>query len=239
MEIEGYLRPQLDQLNSIFAESVREAEIHVALTKALDSISRLEQFPRSLPKKEETFLYVKAIEELQYSLLLVSVGNYRHAYSSLRLFFELFLAGVEFGVNLRYLRAWKLGKDDIFWSRLSDDQDGVLSKNFCALFFPELADESKHFRSIAVAVYRECSEFVHGNPRATSSLPVSLQFKKETVLDWSNKLDTMCLVITFVLAVRYLPELTPENREPLKETMLDQLGHLTPIRDELGGVIGG
>jgi hypothetical protein len=140
---------------------------------------------------------------------------------------------------LRYLKAWSLGRDDIYWGQLSDEQNGVISKNFCALFFPEMADEAKQFRSIASSVYRECSEFVHGNPKAISKLPQTLEFRKETILDWANKLDTMCLVITFVFTVRYLVELKPEVKESVKEIILAQLGQLEPVRDHLGGAVGG
>lgn len=239
MAFEEQIRPQLSQLNSIFEQCVADAEVCVALTKALTSIAGLEQILNSVRDKQEYPVYIQALQEIQYSLLSVSIGNYRHAYSSLRLFFELCLAGIEFSTNLRYFRGWALGREDIFWTRLSDTENGVISKNFCKLFFAELVDEAPRFRSLASTVYRECSEFVHGNPQATSTLPDTLQFKSETTLDWANKLDTMCLVITFVFSVRYLVELPAESSENVKEYILAQIGHLEPIREILGGVVGG
>ncbi len=239
MAIEEQIRPQLGQLNIIFDECVADGDVRAALIKALASITALEQVLNAVSRKEEYVLYIQALQEVQYSLLSVSIGSYRHAYSSLRLFFELCLAGIEFSSNLRYFKSWTLGREDIFWARLSDADSGVMSKNFCTLFFSELADEAPHFRSLATTVYRECSEFVHGNPKAISTLPETLQFKKETALDWSNKLDTMCLVVIFTFSVRYLTELSSEAREDVKDSILAQIEHLEPIRQIFGGVAGG
>lgn len=239
LAFEDQIRPQLRQLNSIFEQCVADEEASTALTKALASITGLEKILNSVSDKQEHPVYIQALQEIQYSLLSVSIGNYRHAYSSLRLFFELCLVAVEFSTNLRYLQGWALGKEDIFWARLSDSENGVMSKNFCTLFFPELADEVPRFRILAGTVYRECSEFVHGNPQATSTLPDTLQFKKERTIDWSNKLDSMCLVITFIFSVRYLVELPAASRENAKGHILAQIGHLEPIREVLGGVVGG
>lgn len=239
MAFEDHIRPQLSQLNSIFEQCVTDVEVSTALTKALASIAGLEQMLNAVSDKQEYPVYIQSLQEIQYSLLSVSIGNYRHAYSSLRLFFELYLAAVEFSTNLRYFRGWVLGREDIFWNRLSDSENGVMSKNFCTLFFSELADEAPHFRNLAVTVYRECSEFVHGNPQATSTLPETLQFKKDTLLDWANKLDTMHLVIIFIFSVRYLAELPATSRENVKEHILAQIGHLEPVREIFGGVVGG
>lgn len=239
LAFEDQIRPQLTQLNSIFEQSVTDGEVSTVLTKALAYIAGLELLVDSVSDKKEHPVFVQALQEIQYSLLSVSIGNYRHAYSSLRLFFELYLAAAEFSANLRYFRKWELGQEDIYWSRLSDPESGVLSKNYCSLFFSEIADEAPQFGKLATTVYRECSEFVHGNPKATSTLPDTIQFKKETVIDWANKLDSMCLVISFIFSARYLVELPIAKRERTKEYLLAQLGHIEPIREILGGVVGG
>lgn len=239
MAFEDQIRPQLSQLNLIFEQCVADAEVSTALTKALASIAELEIILNAVSEKQEYSVYIQALQEIQYSLLSVSIGNYRHAYSSLRLFFELCLVAVEFSANLRYFRKWELGKEDIFWSRLSDVENGVMSKSFCSLFFSELADEAPRFGKLATTVYRECSEFVHGNPQATSKLPETLLFKKETLLDWTNKFDTMYLVITFIFSVRYLVELPDASRENIKEHILAQIGELEPVREIFGGAVGG
>ena len=176
-------------------------------------------------------VFTQAIQEAQYGIFLISIGSYRNAYSSLRLFFELSLAAIDFSTNERQFLLWSLGRADISWNRLSEAQDGVLSKNFCSIFPLDLADHAQSYRTMATTVYRECSEFVHGNPSATSKLPEFLQFKKETVLDWCGKLDTMYLVFIFLFSVRYLPSLTLEKKEIVKADVLEQLAHLAPIRN--------
>lgn len=234
-----YMRPHLTQINLIFDQCVADDAASIALTKALASITELEQLLDVISDNQEYPAYKQALQEVQYSLLSASIGNYRHAYSSLRLFFELCLAAVEFSVNTILFRQWLLGRGDIVWARLSNPDDGVISKTFCTLFFPEISDESPHFRTLATTVYRECSQFIHGNPQAASTLPETIQLKKETLFDWANKLDTMCLVITFTYTVRYLVCLPAEAREMVREPILSQLGHLESIRLILGGVVGG
>lgn len=238
MSYQESLRRQLEQLDAIFKQSVADAEVHAGLGKSLAAIASLEVILNSVSDRKEYEVYVLALQELQYSLLSVSVGNYRHAYGSLRLFFELALAGVEFSVNDRYFRGWRAGKDDIFWSRLSDPENGVLSKNFCNLYFPELGDHVSTFRNMAAAVYRECSEFVHGNPLASAKLPVKLSFKRELPLEWASKFDSMHLIVVFLFSMRYLKELPDVSKEKIKDHLLQQVGHLEQIRGLLGGAVG-
>lgn len=94
MAFDEHIRPQLSQLNSIFEQGVSDTEICVSLTKALASVAGLEQILNSISDKQEYPVYIQALQEIQHSLLSVSIGNYRHAYSSLRHFFELILAAV-------------------------------------------------------------------------------------------------------------------------------------------------
>lgn len=234
-----YLKPLFGKAENVMNAVLADSDVELAVKKAVSTVASLEAIHQTLANRYESVVFAQAIQEAKYAVFLISIGSYRNAYSSLRLFFELNLAAIDFSTNERLFLGWSLGKADISWNRLSDVQEGVLSKSFCGLFPLELAEHAQNYRTMATTVYRECSEFVHGNPSANSKLPEFLEFKKDTVLDWCSKLDTMYLVCVFLFAVRYLQGLTPEQTEAVKTDVLDQIAHLAPVRDYLGGVIGG
>lgn len=234
-----YLKPLFNRAEEVLNSGLADLDVELALKKAVSTVANFESIHQTLANRYEFVVFAQAIQEAKYAVFLISIGSYRNAYSSLRLFFELSLAAIDFSTNERLFLGWSLGRADISWSRLADAQEGVLSKTFCSLFPLDLAEHAQSYRTMATNVYRECSEFVHGNPSANSKLPEFLEFKKEAALDWCNKLDTMYLVCVFLFSVRYLQVLTPEQLEKVKTDVLDQIAHLTPVRDYLGGVTGG
>lgn len=234
-----YLNPLTKASQDALEEVLTDEETALEVKKSINAISTLELLQQQISNRYEYTVYKQAIDEGKNAIFLLSTGSYRNAYSSLRLFFELNLAAIDFSTNQRLFLAWKIGRDDIYWSRLSDPEEGVLSKNFCNLFPIDLSEHAKSYRTMATNVYRECSEYVHGNPTANSKLPEHPKFNKNIILDWCNKLDTMYLVCVFLFSVRYLTELQPKQIENIKSDVLDQLSHLTAIRDFLGGSTGG
>jgi hypothetical protein len=239
LNLNDYLRPLFSTAEGVLNSGLADGEIDTALKKAVSTISSIEAMHRTVSERFEFPVYVQAIEEAKYGIFLISIGSYRNAYSSLRLFFELNLAAIDFSTNERQFLLWSLGRADITWNRLSEVQEGVLSKNFCNIFPLDLSEHAQSYRAMAITVYRECSEFVHGNPSAKSKLPEFLTFKKEITLDWCSKLDTMYLVFSFLFSARHLHTLAPESKESIKFDLLEQLGHIAPVRDCLGGVTGG
>lgn len=231
IKLDDYLKPLFERAEKVLNNGLTDGEVELALKKAVSTIASVESLHQTVSDRFESVVYTQAVQEAQYGIFLISIGSYRNAYSSLRLFFELNLAAIDFSTNERQFLLWSLGRADISWSRLSEAQEGVLSKNFCNIFPLDLADHAQSYRAMATTVYRECSEFVHGNPSANSKLPEFLEFKKETVLDWCSKLDTMYLVYVFLFSVRYLPSLNLEKKENVKSDVLEQLAHLAPIRD--------
>lgn len=234
-----YLTPLSKATQAALQAVLSDQDTELQVKKSVSIIAILESLQQQISNRYEYAVLKQAIDEGKHAIFLLSIGSYRNAYSSLRLFFELNLAAADFSTNQRLFLAWTLGRADISWSRLSDPDEGVLSKNFCNLFPIDLSEHAKSYRTMATSVYRECSEYVHGNPTANSKLPEFPQFSKAIVLDWCSKLDTMYLVCVFLYSVRYLTELQPDQLEKVKADVLDQLSHLAPVRDFLGGSIGG
>ena len=71
-----------------------------------------------------------AMREYQFSLLALSFGQYRAAFSALRLSLELCFAAIQWSANERELREWKRGQRDSNWGSLVDSDNGILSKQF-------------------------------------------------------------------------------------------------------------
>lgn len=190
-----------------------------------------------LDGRPETTVLQCATREYQFALLSVVAGHYRSAFASLRLSLELCLASVQWSANERELREWRLGKRDSNWGALGDQENGVLSKQFVRLFSEGLADEASHYRGAAVAVYRECSEYVHGNAHTHRDIPASLVFHESSFNTWMSKGSVVRLVMTFVLAARYLEDLDSASRQRLESTLLDHLGHSVAVRAIVGAPI--
>jgi len=178
-----------------------------------------------------------AVREYQFSILALSLGNYRSAFSALRLFLELTFASVRWSVNEQELREWQKGERDLNWTALIDLESGILSKKVLRLFSDFFVDEAPVYRSSAVAVYRECSQFIHGNAATNNALPSTLQFDQETFALWHEKANVTRLVTTFALASRYLMDLSESEKTTLENGLLDVLGHSPSVRQLLGAPV--
>ena len=185
---------------------------------------------RSAVEGAEAQLVQTASHEYVMSLLNVCQGQYRNGFKALRLVLELCLQSVYLSSNLVNRAEWLSGTQDTTWARLVDANDGPLSKKFCNAFFPEIGEHVAHFRALAQTLYRELSECIHGNVPIHIPLPESLSFSRESLELWHSKAGTLRFVISFALALRYLNGMPSLKRAPLREALLDLLGHIEPIR---------
>jgi len=202
-------------------------------------ISDLQEWIVVLSSRGEAQLLKAALREYEFALLALVQGQYRQAFMALRLFLELALAAVALSANELELQEWLNGNRDINWQALVDDQNGVLGKRFVTAFHQALVDEAPQYRTIAAQVYRECSEYVHGNAQTAYTLPEKLQFMKEVFLTWHEKARSIRLVVVFALCSRYLLMLDETMRSNLETSVLDELGHIAAIRRLYGGVTEG
>ncbi len=170
------------------------------------------------------------LREYQFALLAVAQGQYRQSFMALRLFFELALASIHFSANEFNLRMWIQGSQDIIWQSLINADTGVLSKNFLKAFNPATSEHATQFRTLAEKVYRECSEYVHGNAHTHESLPEHIVFIDKIFTDWHLKAENIALCINFAFSSRYLYLAKKETRIKIERTVMDSIGHLDCIR---------
>lgn len=180
--------------------------------------------------RPECEVFDLSLKEYQHALNAVCHGNYRQAFTSLRLALELWLAAISFSSSEKDLRAWRARKQDIVWSNLIDKDNGVLSKHHIVLFFPEIEQHAATFRVICEKLYRECSEYVHGNHHTHALLPQDISFNQKTFHDWCAKSDTFKLVCLFCYTYRYCELIKLNDLANIDHPIGDTLGHISEIR---------
>ncbi len=186
----------------------------------------LDVWLKAVCDRKESVIYKNAFKEYEFALFCLVQGFYRQAFSSLRLFMELSLAAIHLSSNELDMRLWLGGKKDTNWNAILDQDKGIFSKNFIESFCPELAEEAKHVKSTAEKLYRECSEYVHGNHATSLALPEGVSYSKESFLSWAAKAKSIFLVIHYTLAVRYIKEINKETFDKLELILNDEVGHI-------------
>lgn len=184
--------------------------------------------------RPEFQMFDLAICEYQHGLDALACGRYRHATISLRLFFELALATILFSAYEIRLRKWLANSQDIVWSSLVNPENGVFSKTFIEAFNSGLEGFGKQYATIAEKVYRECSEFVHGNIHTHSSAKQPIGFSKEMLTSWAERAEAIHLCIVFAFTARYIQYVADESKRGIEGIVIENLGHLSPIQDVYG-----
>jgi hypothetical protein len=197
-------------------------------------VSELDTWGQVLSTRAEGPLLHVVAKEYEAALLALSQGHYRAAFKALRLVIELTLQAVYLSAYRLELQEWIEGRRDTEWSTLKDPKNGVLSPRFAQAFFPELGKDVLHLNSLADKLYRECSEYVHGNLQQSSNLPSELCFDGELFAAWHKSADVAARVLSFALSLRYLRELGAECRTSLETALMTRLGHLGAVRRQFG-----
>lgn len=188
-----------------------------------------------LSQRREADLLKVAILEYEFALLALTQGHYRHAFKGLRLVLELTLQAVYLSANELLLREWIDNRADTVWSSITDKNESVFSQRFAKAFFPELTKHVEHYRQLAMKLYRECSECVHGNNPKFIPLPDFLNFDQSVFDLWHSKASILFMIAHFVLSLRFISDLSETDVSCLEPFLSDRLGHLEEIRKLLGG----
>lgn len=215
---------------AVLREMLEDTEALAALTTSHNCLLDYCQLKSAIASRPEVEVLNAAVKEYQFALFSLTTGQYRHAFGGLRLFFELMLVTFQFSAHEIDYRMWVKGAKDLNWNAIKDAQMGVFSTNFINAFNPEFSGYSRQYSAIAETVYRECSEFVHGNANTHISLPVNISFNKEVFLSWHQKAESMSMVIAFVFAVRYLRYIAIEELQRIEPVILELIGHIPAVQ---------
>ncbi|MGR4841384.1 hypothetical protein ACIPSK_01865 [Rhizobium sp. LARHSG275] len=231
MDAKTHLDNLRQELNGVFDQTVREAldagQSHYFSTCLFD-------FAEQLEDEAERKIITTVCAQIQGATLTAAFGLYRQAFSSLRLALEMGLSAAYFSIHRLELNEWLDGREDIHWNRLIDDERGVLSTRFAKAFFPELSSEIKATKEDAITLYRNLSEFVHGNNETWEASGLSIKYR----LDICRKYETQCKkifeIILMTLCCRHLKSFKAESLEALA-FIPDEFTHIGAIREIFGG----
>jgi hypothetical protein len=229
------LTDQLAGCKKVADEVLSSEECKVAYIRCHNFLTELLVIADLLKGSRSEEVFRLGLKEYQFAVMAGCMGFYRQAFGALRLALELCLAAIDFSTNERRLRSWLRGESDIVWQALIDSETGVYAKSVIRVFCDDLAEQAPQYRAMTEKLYRECSEYVHGNIATHRRLPDGITFSKDIFLAWAEKASVAKLSVLFAFAARYSDDLDAGQRETIHGIVLDALGHLEPIRARFGG----
>lgn len=176
-----------------------------------------------LDGKADTTILLSAIQEYELGFQAVVSGQYRYAFIAHRYFLEQICRFIFLSSNELYLRHWKIGLKDISWGALVDSDNGIFSKEFIRAFYPEVESEGLHLIAIVKKLYRESSEFIHGNFSKIEVLPNTIEFNKDILKTWLDFIETSKFVAVFLLFVRFSKDLDSGSIHNIEEMAREEL----------------
>lgn len=234
MDVAEYYKALAEQRAEIIAECVSDTPtfaMHITSHNALKDFEVM----LGVIAGPERAIFMQACREYQYSLEAVLSGNYRHAFSSLRLAFELFTATVYFSANQMKMHLWLQGNDDLWWSTLTDQDNGVFSHNFLRAFNPALSQYRSQYSALAARVYRECSEYVHGNPGTYENTQTKVAYDSNRTQTFHDKVATVRICVLFQFLLRYSSSLSGVDKNLVEPLIIEEFGHFPEIQDLFNG----
>lgn len=188
-------------------------------------VADFEVWVEFLKGRYEYPIYLSALEELNRAVFSLLSGQYHYAYFSLRYSLEQSLFAIYLSVHEIDYRMWKKSLRDVFWSEIVDENGGIFSYMFVKTFAEEFIEEVGAFRGIATALYRELSEYVHGNPSAVCRLPSEYSFDEKCFDDICIKFETFSYIINIIFFIRFKDTLIENNGlEKLENVIFDNIG---------------
>lgn len=217
---------------------------HLILTKNRSFVEDYDKWIAILDDAPETYLYKNAAKVYQEAYGNMLMGLYQPAFMGLRYFLERTLTGVFYSGNELELRTWMRGDRDTYWSELIGGQcnskdekketnvdSGLFSLKFTRAFFPEISDAAKGFRSLTASVYRNCSEFVHGNPDAIEEIGLTIDFSPRIAEKWNDYADTIARCILYAFFMRYWNFIKDEQKKEVLERVKEEFSTTDTLKD--------
>ena len=184
-----------------------------------------------LKNTPQSILFNSALNECATANLFCSQGLYKHAMISLRLCLEHCLYAIYMSSNDFYFRRWKSGQEDMRWGSITDTNTGVFSKSFIRAYAPEFADRNTELHSIAANVYRECSEYIHGNYDKLNCLPGQGAFSEEMLSQYISRFQSISYLLSIALVIRFKEYIVSKDLlGALEPAIMHNIGMLPEIQ---------
>lgn len=190
----------------------------------------LDQLNALLVGRVEEPMFKLARLEYQQAVFAASIAQYRQAHKSLRLFLELALCSILFSAHEIDTHLWLRGKKDANWKSINCENTGVFSKHFVGAFFEEMTDHCDQYLSLASKLYRECSEFVHGNHHSFGDQGHQISYNADSLEVWADRSDTARLLVKFAFISRHLKNAPISVKDDLEAMVLEDFGTLAAVQ---------
>lgn len=180
----------------------------------------------------EYLLVKEAQTECINLIFMCAQGFYKEAISTLRQYLEHILFSVLLSTNDYKYGLWQAGQCDMSWAQLMDTQNGIFGIQFIRMYARDI-DEGRSLELLTIArdVYRECSEFVHGNFEKLSVLFDDLTYNEQAFNCYIKYFTSAQYVVCMALFIRFREMLNdPETLRQLESVLTDNLGTLVEIQ---------
>lgn len=159
----------------------------------------------------QSILLKSSLNECATANLFCSQGLYKHAMISLRLCLEHCLYAIHMSSNDFYFRRWKAGQEDMKWAAITDGNTGIFSKSFIRAYAPEFEERSTELNGIASNVYRECSEYIHGNYSKLNCLPGQNKFNQDMLSQYISRFQSISYLLSIALVIRFKEQIVSQG----------------------------
>ena len=220
------------QLNTNITTSIK-SERFSEITSVHAFIDDYKVWDNWISKKYEHELFTLAMSEYEASILFCLQSLYKQAFTAMRACLEHTFFGIQLTTSVyQYLR-WKSNSKDVYWNDLVNSESGLFSDCYIAAFSPEMRSSSALVCELAKRVYRECSEYAHGNYKIVELLQDHVEYSEELLCSFISKAASLSYIIEYALFVRFQHELDSDDLYRLEPQITEYLGHIREAVDYL------
>lgn len=213
-------------------EAVYSSKKIDAINKCISYTEDLNLWVSNCEKFSDYPLVKEAQDECLKSIFMCVQGLYKESIVTLRQFFEHFLFAILLSTNDYKHRLWQLGQYDVSWTQIVDGQNGVFGTEYISAYARDI-DQERSIELLAIAknVYRECSEFVHGNYEKLITLSDNLEYNEKMVDMYIDYFSSISYLISMALLIRFRETLDDREKLSILETVImDNLGMLPEVQ---------
>lgn len=228
--MEQEIRKQFKRINDVIGKNIEDTleQHHSDLSKLLLKLEMIQKLQRSIDSS-----CIEVLEEVENDLLnsviFMTQSFYRNSMMCLRSAVELTLSFIYYTDRNYEFMLWKNNNFDMTWKKLTDVENGVLSKTYLSLFIEgelkvdELSEKIKK-------CYHECSEYVHGKYGYMQSInEVELKYEELFVNEYLKQANEVIECIILFLFIRFGKEFN------FKEVADDMISYWKPLLKKYGG----
>lgn len=231
MTAEEYIRKINGQIQGLFDSSL--ASNKEIIDNGIDFAKSLQIWLEVIPEDNYKILLTNSIQSLELSIISQSYCLYRNSFSSLRLSMEMLFGGIYFSTAIIDFIEWTKSSKDLNWNTINDLNNGVLSHRFCNAFFPELKESNEEYFTKSKNLYRDLSEYVHGNHHTWISSGAAIKIDENEIILFNKSLKAFFEIANFSLSLRYLKGIKKSQLEQIEPILMQTLNHVSPILQHL------